>query len=410
MKNMQIHNRLETRDAILSFIKYTGKEKIYLYGFNAYLKYFALTIPLPVTGILSDTEQETWKEIPSILVSTLLHEEEIKDIRIISFLPDFDKARLFFIGLGFSAVSQIFDGLHFLESDYGIPTYHNRLVFTGLSRFDDRESGIYTYDVGKRQTKCRLHGSYRDIKNDGENYIALEENGGITFLNGNFEKEREIAIEGMDLHGLSFCESEPDYLFVVETACDRIGIYHRHTGVKEATFLFSALEMDNRHMNDILVTNDSIFLSLFSLGASFEIYRQNDKVMLDGAVVRLDKKSGMLQEIIADGLMGPHTIFCLNNDIYFCDSLKGDLYCNREIIIHETGFLRGIYSDGLRFFVGQSTTRRAPLLRADAMTTFVQTGIYCFDPSHKTILFHEIPRLDVYSIIPRGPLPGCAQM
>ena len=403
MKGVKIQNRLETKKSVLSFIRYTEKVKIYIYGFNRYSKYFMNTIPLPIAGFINNNASLNYGNLTSFSIEEILSQnKDIKDIRIIFFVDDFDHKKMLFLQKGFSAIYNLFDGFFFLEADYRIPEYNNSLVFTGLTRFDSRISGIYSYDVLERRATLKRKGNYRDIKNDGGGYIALEEKAGIVFINHNFDVERLISIKDMDLHGIDFCPLDMDYLYVVETACDRIGVYHRYTGKKEAEFSFDTLEMDCRHINDILVTEDSVYLSMFSFGASFEIYHQNNKTTLDGVIVRIDKNTGFIQEVIANDLTGPHTLFKLNDDIYYCDSIKGNLYCNKEIILRTEGFLRGIYCDGLRVFVGQSTVRRAPLLRPDSLATSLQTGIHCLDLARKTVVFYEIPLLDIYGIVPKN--------
>ena len=109
-----------------------------------------------------------------------------------------------------------------------------------------------------------MDGLYGDIKAYKNGYIALHDNG-LKVFDKNFEIIKEIDIPNLDIHGLDFDKTNIDYIYIVETAHNAVGIYNLSTKNKEEEFRLSESKVDCHHINDILVRGEHIYLSMFSL-------------------------------------------------------------------------------------------------------------------------------------------------
>ena len=402
MKTSFVKNRIDTLNAILSFIDYTGQEQIYIYGVNRFAKFFIEEIGLPVEGLISDNAK------PYLGYSTIMIEEMKeklnKNIRIISVSENYTEAKNKFLTMGLSAVNQIYDGMYFINPEMESFPKLSDLALSCLS-YDPNKEGIYVFDKDKEDFSIKVKGCFRDIKNYKGGYIAANEKTGLCVFDEDFVQQKYIPIAQNDLHGIAIDHDNLDYVYVVETVNDRVSIYNLLSGEKEEQIQFSTVEHDNRHINDIMVVGNCIYLSMFSLNASYDLYHKKHKLKTDGTILRINKNKYFVEEIYASDLYGPHSLFKFNDDIMFCDSFNGEVYCNQQVIFKQDGFLRGVYCDGHHLYVGQSKLRHIPLLREGYLSTANYSGLYCVDLSQKAFTFHLLPHLCIYNIVSRNPLP-----
>lgn len=130
------------------------------------------------------------------------------------------------------------------------------------------KGGLFSYDFEKGECIKHYSGDYRGMKRYGNGFIALRENVGIIVYDQNLNEEKCIPTKNMEMHGLGFFSDEPNIVYVVETAKDQIGVYDIKNGIKVQEIKFSSQRYDNRHINDILVDEQYIYLSIFSLSSA----------------------------------------------------------------------------------------------------------------------------------------------
>ncbi|WP_336783241.1 hypothetical protein [Paenibacillus illinoisensis] len=317
--------------------------------------------------------------------------------KVIIFEENYYETVNFLISIGFNPFEQIYDGLIML----GVKDEPNldkttRLVFTGAGQGD--VGGIFTYNFDHSKFDKVVEGDFRDLKPYKNGYLAIDDNVGLIQYDNQFRKINEIIIKNMDLHGFDIDPKNENIVYLVETATDIIGIYNLSTGQKIDELLFSGEKsIDKHHINDILVTEQSVYLSLFSLNGLFD----RSAWQGDGAIIRLSReKKGLIEEVLLHGLDGPHTIINFADDIIFCDSLNRRVFRNEKILCEFNGFVRGLYFNGHSLFVAQSKKRRIIDTAHKFNNNAIQSGIHIYHISSKTSSFIPTPfTKNIYSII-----------
>lgn len=356
---------------------------------------------LNIEGIIDDLGQGLYHGYPIFSKNQFLErvQNDIHKVRIISFEKDFINTKKEFESRGFSAIYSLYDGLYFLGVRENYIDMKGRILFTSIGHPNIERGGLFSYDFEKGECVKHYSGDYRDMKRYGNGFIALRENVGIIVYDQNLNEVKCISTKKLEMHGLGFCPDDLNIVYVVETAKDQIGVYDISNGIKIQEIKFSNQCFDNRHINDIMVDEQYIYLSIFSLSGSFESFWSLNTLSRDGALVRIRRRDFHIDSILVDGLKNPHTVMKINDDILLCDSLNRRLICNQNVLATFGGFLRGLCYDGHCILVGQSTTRHTPFVTNGINETSMDTGIYCFDPSRKIYRFINIPNVEIYSII-----------
>ncbi|SFE85984.1 hypothetical protein SAMN04487969_10884 [Paenibacillus algorifonticola] len=92
---------------------------------------------------------------------------------------------------------------------------------------------------------------------------------GILKLNERLNIVNNYDVPSLDLHGMKLGPNQ--ILYVVETAVNALGIYQTNPFKRIDEIKISPFSDDQNHINDIYISNDSIFVSMFSLTGAGEI-------------------------------------------------------------------------------------------------------------------------------------------
>ena len=140
------------------------------------------------------------------------------------------------------------------------------------------------------------------------------------------------------------------------------------------------------HVNDLYVTDDYIYASMFSISGNWK------RGAFDGGVVEIDRLTGVVIPMITN-LKMPHSITCHEGSFYVLDSYRGRV-CGYDSVSMGSlgGFVRGLdFSDNF-LIVGESKNRNISKLEARNMFSAIDTRITVIDPESKASRSISLPR------------------
>ena len=149
-------------------------------------------------------------------------------------------------------------------------------------------------------------------------------------------------------------------------------------------------------INDCLVFNDSLYVSMFSLTGNY----QNDS--FDGGVIEYDIATKEKVGPIVQNLWMPHNIQMINGALHVLNSLPGQLLTNNFQVIGEfPAFTRGLDHDGVYYYIGQSRNRNYSKNIGVSNNISIDAGIIVFDDQTKASRFLQLPSKlsEVHSIL-----------
>lgn len=269
---------------------------------------------------------------------------------------------------------------------------------------------MYIVDLKSNTFNLLYSGNFSGLRKFDNGYLVLNrDDNTLWFFDQQLNKTGELSVtEKMgigDLHGLDI--STDGQIFIVGTDHNKVVILNQKTLEKQGEIVFTDENaIDKHHINDICVTNDSIYLSMFSI-SGFWRNKSNDE--LDGGIVKFCRKSLQLKEILIKNLKAPHSVLLSKNELFYCDSFnlnvsKFDLAKRQSSIVNQYhGFTRGLFIDGDILMVGQSKMRAADRLKKGMF--FIPTlgaGIHIYHLKEKKNEFFPLPVDNIYAIVPIG--------
>lgn len=403
-KKKSTFSRLSKQE-LMNFMYVTNEEetKFIIYGINIYDYFYVLNAFLRIDCIIDDSKSDFnsflgHKVVRKDNVGQTLNNDKDK-IRIIVFSDQYAEVADELVKSGLNPFTQIFDGRLIFGGQENVDNSNvKNIIFSGHFGPNSSDGGIFLLDGETNSVKKLAEGRFVGLCRYQDGYLAVLEQKAILYFDKNFSLIKQINIddENSNTHGVDFDPADPNFIYVVETGYDRISVYDVVSSIKVEQIEFGD-GMDARHINDILVTPQEIFVSMFSIRGIYHLTNWAN----DGAIVSLNKKNYCIDKVVAGGLNGPHTIQRINNNMLFCDSYMGTVKCDNQILCRFNGFTRGIcYDGGNTLFIGQSKPRHLTNLAQLHPNFSSDSGIHCFIPSHRLSKF--IPVRDVsqiYSII-----------
>ena len=141
----------------------------------------------------------------------------------------------------------------------------------------------------------------------------------------------------------------------------------------------SISNIKQHHINDNLIIDDSLYVSVFSYSGNYknDIY---DGVILEYDLTNLKREP----KVVVRDLTMPHSIKYFDSSIFVLDSFKGKLLGRGlQTIGQFPGFARGLSYDGRHFFIGQSKNRNHSYMRNESKNISIDSGIIIFDETTK---------------------------
>lgn len=273
-------------------------------------------------------------------------------------------------------------------------------IYSELDKDKDENSGggLYLYDMAKREHKKLMHGSFHQIIDRGDKYYILDEKRGCLVVDRDFQVTKEFGFE-MDSfsHGLAYCPRRKQ-IFIAKAGLDKISVYdekdYSHItdiALSEKTAKF---KKDMHHVNDIIVKDDYLYLSIFSHSGNWQdgIY--------DGGIAQINLDNYDQRHILVDDAWMPHSVIFIGNNIHYLDSMNSILYQGSKKVLGKfSGFLRGLDFDGRFYYIGQSESRYFDRLAGIKAYISLSGGFYIFDEKSKAGKFFQLPTRQIRNLM-----------
>jgi hypothetical protein len=265
-------------------------------------------------------------------------------------------------------------------------------IYSHLDKEKDIGGGLYTYNTLKQKCTKVLDGTFHQIISTENGFYIADENRGICHVSKEFQLIETFGWEeGAKSHGIAYCPRR-NLVFIAHTAKDKISAYDAKT--KELCFDIrlsnKANETQPSHhwMNDICVSGDYLYVSLFSISGSQHIG------LYDGGILQINLNNTNERYVLIQGLWMPHTVRFFHSEICFLDSMNGNFYVTDKNIIGEFfGFIRGLAFDDTYYYIGQSEARYFDRLEGIKKNIGMTAGFYLFDEQTKAAKFFVVPQV-----------------
>ena len=267
------------------------------------------------------------------------------------------------------------------------------LLSSGTQPNDDSLTGggLYCLHINGLQHTVEkvLSGSCHSIIKQDGHFLTVDDERGIIRVDSEFETEILTDLpQGSRGHGLSY-HADSDTYFVACSYLDTVLRFNnkfekiqsyplsKKTGIEGGPF---------HHTNDCLALGGSLYVSMFSKTGNWK------RDVFDGVVLEFDIETGQEIGVVIDDLWMPHNIQLIDGSLTVLDSLRGGLVRNNaQTVGLFPAFTRGLDSDGVYFYLGQSRNRNFSKNLGNSLNISIDTAVVIFDEVTKVSRTIQLP-------------------
>ncbi len=269
----------------------------------------------------------------------------------------------------------------------------NLLLSSGTQPSDDELSGggLYYLEIDGLDFRVEkvFSGSCHSIIEVENYHYTIDDELGIIRLDSNFNPKVMVELpSGSRGHGLAYHESSESF-FVACSYLDKVLRFDKNFKlIQEYTLSIKSNREGGpyHHTNDCLVVGESLYVSMFSETGNWK------KDIFDGAVVEFDIDSGEKIGSVISDLWMPHNISYIDGCLTVLDSLRGGLVKNNAQTVGKfPAFSRGLDSDGVYYYIGQSRNRNFSKYLGSSLNISIDTGVIIFDEQTKVSRTVQLP-------------------
>lgn len=247
-----------------------------------------------------------------------------------------------------------------------------------------------SFDGSKAVVHTLIRADFRGIAKWGANYVTVSQNM-IHLLGSEFQLLKFQEVHDADLHGVAVYNEKA---YIVETGNNVIGIYKLPSLKKTGEITFGNHGEDFNHVNDLFITQNDIYLSMFSGKTQWR-----KDFGHSGIIVKYSFERNKVDKLVTK-LNQPHSVLVNGENLYYCSSLDLEVNENHDTIFRNFGYLRGLALHDGMMFIGQSKSRdHMKIVIQDYYNLSYDCGIYIFDMSEKISRFIHLPSSEVYGIL-----------
>lgn len=289
------------------------------------------------------------------------------------------------------AVSPILNDLRIIDE---LESIERSMIFSSGSPVSDNPTyggGIYEMNVSgsKWSHKKKISGNCYGVIKNNDKYVTVDADRGI------FEFDREYKIvrskelpRGIRAHGISYHSGKSEF-YVVCSYMDAVLVLDEKFDIKNQINVSKKYARDGKashHCNDCTILGDSLYVSMFSVTGNWK----ND--VFDGGVIEYDLETGERVGQVVSDLWMPHNISVIDGGLMLLDSLPGNLLGNNfQTLGSFPAFTRGLASDGIFYYIGQSRNRNFSKNLGFSKNVSIDAGIIVFDSATKVSRFLQLP-------------------
>lgn len=200
--------------------------------------------------------------------------------------------------------------------------------------------GLYELSLLNGDAKKVYTGKCRTVVKFDEKFAVIDMLSGLIILDKNYNVLEKITLpENTEPHGLYYCD-QSKLFFLGCPGNDCVYSMSVEGDIKDCfniTDKYQNRRADYHHINDLMVKDNSLFVSMFSISGNW-----NHQVY-DGGVVEFDIETKQKIGSVWRDLWMPHSITKYNNTLCLLDSMTGRLIsADHTININLPGFVRGL--------------------------------------------------------------------
>jgi hypothetical protein len=255
------------------------------------------------------------------------------------------------------------------------------LISSGLPALNKGGGGLFEINLkgDKFSIKKVYSGTVHGVIKYKGGYAISDSTNGVIIMDKNYNiTKKGLYPPRTRAHGIS-CDENNNF-YVACSMTDQIKIFNKDLRFKGSISIsekFKKTKLPQHHLNDILIKNGNLYVSMFSLSGN---YKNN---IYDGGVYEIDLQSKKIQSFIYSNLSMPHSIKYINDSFCILDSLNGDLIIGSDRVANFHGFSRGLSFDGELYFIGQSRNRNFSMINHIKQNISIDNSIIIFDRKNK---------------------------
>lgn len=255
------------------------------------------------------------------------------------------------------------------------------------------QGGLFYVDLIKNSTVRIFEGDCRGIERYRDIVFVVTQSHGVIVLDKHLSVVKTFDIGHLDFHGMRVLDDE--FILIVETACDSIGIYRLSDFYRVDEIKISDFCNDKHHINDICVHGILLYISMFSYSGTWK----EPDFGYDGVILEYDLNARKIVKKYKENLRFPHSVMCPEEKLIYCGSLDLNLSDEDKTLAQFRGFTRGLAFDGRFYYVGQSSMRHLDQILTCNTNVSMDAGFHIFDSVLRTNRFYAIPAKQIYEIL-----------
>ncbi len=287
-------------------------------------------------------------------------------------------------------VSPVLNDLRIISD---IESHACTLLFTsGCPPGDDPRNGGGIYELrldGEWSYRKVYSGNCHGLIAHGDGWVVVDDAAGLVELDARYAVVRSQPLPpGARGHGVAR-SAELGRFYVACTYLDAILVYDDDWKAESEISLSRKLRGYGEpchHCNDVCVIGGHLYVSMFSHSGNWK------RDVFDGVVLEIDLEEEEILEPVIRDLWMPHSVDLLDGSIVVLDSLRGRyLKGNAQPVGIFPGFTRGLASDGVFTYLGQSRNRNYSSRLGLSMNISIDTSILVFDEQTKVSRSLSLP-------------------
>lgn len=246
--------------------------------------------------------------------------------------------------------------------------------------------GMYEVDIEKWSCRKILHESCCGAAKYEQFYVVASDRLGIMLMDQHYNIVKKAGRRGIDYHGAAI---NGEIAYIVETQSNTISLYRLPDLKKVDEYRIAKIDKDIHHVNDILIQDGKLFVSMFSLENDWS----QQKDLPSGGIVEYSLDTFEKLNIhFPKRIHQPHSPLFLDGQLLYCSSYNREVRHGSKVIFSTDGYTRGLAIAGGKLYVGNSSS----VNRKGIATS---PGIYEVDLNDHSSKFLSLPSQEVYGIL-----------
>lgn len=245
-----------------------------------------------------------------------------------------------------------------------------------------RGGGVYEVTVDGSWSVRKVHaGSCHGLVRYKDGFLLVDDELGLVEMDRDYKVVRNVPLPSASRgHGVAHSE-ELERFYVACSYLDSVLVFDgtfNAVGEIRISNKLSRERSPSHHLNDVCVVGTSLYVSMFSATGNWK------RDIFDGVVLEYDLITEALIGTVIRDLWMPHNVDFMDGSLVVCDSLRGALLKgNAQPIGQFPGFTRGLASDGVFHYIGQSRNRNFSRYMGLAKNISIDTSVIVFDEETK---------------------------